>query len=193
MKKLLIALLFLSGINLSKGQNLTQADYNRLTPLIANEDWKTAFKESSKLLKDNETDSSDFHAMLIYINMISAAGMVTESDLSYKELEKIVSKYEGQKIIMVSRPVTMKDGAFGKTKFSASETSYEAFSSVTNAKKLNILSFEKFIIKDRININELQDTTVHCGGILEKIETNPSMSINWVLRITVKDAFVRKA
>lgn len=192
MKKFVFAILFLAGIHLSYGQALTQADCDRLAPYLNKEDWKSAFKESSKLLKANETDSSDFHAMILYINLISAAGMVTETQMSFKELEKMVSKYEGQRIIMMARPVTTRDGVLGKTKFSASETSYEAFTSVTNSKKLNILSFEKFIIKDRININELQDTTVNCGGILEKIETNPSMSINWVLRITVKDAFVRK-
>jgi hypothetical protein len=127
------------------------------------------------------------------MNIMSAAGMVTTGQMSYEQLKKQVSKFEGQKILSVSRPVTMKDGSFGQTKLYAAETSYEAFTSVTNAKKVNILSFEKFIIKDRINIYDFQQSDIHCGGTLDKIETNPSQSIAWVLRLTVKDAFVRKA
>ncbi len=188
----LFGILMLIGFHSSTAQPVTKEDCIQLNTALSSENWKHVFKESTKLLKQAENDSSDYRAIVLYMNLMSAAGMVTIGEMTFKELEKNVMKYQGQKIITSSRPVTMENGKFGATKLFAAEKSYEAFTSVTNSKKVNILSFEKFIIKDKINIYEYQQTNVHCGGILEKIETNPSQSITWVLRLTVKDAFVRK-
>jgi hypothetical protein len=185
-------LVFIFLHSVSAQTTITAEDCAKLRQSLNSENWLYLYKESSKLLKSAELDTSDFRAEVLYMNLISAAGMVTIGQMTFNLLQKNIMKYEGQKIICSMRPVTMFDGKFGEIKLFASENSYEAFASITNSKKVNILSFEKFVIKDKIDIYEYQQSNIHCGGILEKIETNPSHSITWVLRLTVKDAFVRK-
>ena len=119
--------------------------------------------------------------------------MVTENQMTYKELEKNVLKFQGQKIIMSAHPVTTKDGALRQLKFEVTDSTNTAFTSATNSAGENILCFEKFIFKDKINIDDFPEKSfVRCGGTLEKIETNPSKSLIWILRLTVTDAFARK-
>lgn len=193
MRKILITAILCCGLIQSYGQTLTYDDFKSLIPYLKTEDWKSAFKESSKLLKSADKDTSEFHAIILYINIFSAAGMVTEEQMTYKELEKNVMKYQGQKIIMSAHPVTTKDGALGQLKFEVNDSTNTAFTSATNSKGVNILCFEKFIFKDEINLDDFPEKSfVRCGGTLEKIETNPNKSMIWILRLTVKEAFARK-
>ncbi|TCC89195.1 hypothetical protein EZ428_15955 [Pedobacter frigiditerrae] len=193
MKKLLTLIILFVGLNQSYGQTLTYDDFKSLIPYLKTEDWKSAFKESSKLLTA-EKDTSDFHAIILYINIFSAAGMVTENQMSYKELEQNVMKFQGQKIIMPAHPVTTKDGALSQLKFEVTDSTNTAFTSAANSTGTNILCFEKFIFKDKVNLDDFTEKSiVRCGGTLEKIETNPNKSLIWILRLTVKDAFARKA
>lgn len=194
MKKALTLLILFIGINQSFGQYLLYDDFKSLIPYLKAEDWKSAFNESSKLLKSTQKDTSEFHAIILYINIYSAAGMVTEKKMTYKELEKNVMKYQGQKIIMSAHPVTIIDGALNQIKFEVTDSSNTAFSCATNSKGTNIMCFEKFIFKDKINLDNFSEKSfVRCGGILEKIEMNPNKSLIWVLRLTVTDAFARNA
>jgi hypothetical protein len=193
MKKILtIAIVFL-GLNQSFGQTLSYDDFKSLIPYLKTEDWKSAFKESGKLLKSADKDTSEFHAIILYINIFSAAGMVSENQMTYKEIEKNVMKFQGQKIMMSAHPVTTKDGALSQIKFDVSDSTNAAFTSATNSKGANILCFEKFTFKDKINLDDFPEKSfVRCGGTLQKIETNPNKSLIWVLRLTVIDAFARK-
>ena len=84
--------------------------------------------------------------------------------------------------------------ALKQIKFDVSDTTNEALVTATNSKGTNILCFERFLFKDKINPDDFPDKTlVRCGGTLEKIETNPNKSMIWILRLTIKDAFARKA
>jgi hypothetical protein len=187
-----IAALFI-GLSQSYAQTLTHEDFKGLIPYLKIEDWKSAFEESSQFLKSADKDTSEFHAIILYINIFSAAGMVTENKMTYKELKKNIMKFQGQKIIMPAHPVTMKDGALRQIKFDVTDSTNEAFTSATNSKGSNILCFEKFLFKDKINLDEFPEKSyVRCGGTLEKIETNPNKSTIWILRLTITDAFARK-
>jgi hypothetical protein len=193
MKKILTTAILFLRLYLSYGQTLTHDDFTSLIPYLKTEDWKSAFKESAKLLKSEEKDTSEYHAIILYINIFSAAGMVTEEQMTYKELEKNIMKFQGQKIIMSAHPVTLKDGALRQIKFDVTDTTNAAYTSATNAKGINILCFEKFLFKDKINLDDFPEKSfVRCGGTLEKIELNPNKSMIWILRLTVKDAFARK-
>jgi len=193
MKKLLTLIILFVGVNQSNGQTLSYDDFKSLIPSLMTEDWKSAFKESSKLLNSADKDTSDFHAIILYINIFSAAGMVTENQMTYKELEKNVMKFQGRKIIMSGHPVTYKDGALRQLKFNITDSTNTAFTSATNSSGTNILCFEKFIFKDKINLDDFPEKSfVRCGGTLDKIETNPNKSLFWILRLTVTDAFARK-
>lgn len=193
MKKVLTLIILFIGLNQSFGQTLSYDDFKSLIPYLKTEDWKSAFKVSSKLLKSADKDTSEFHAIILYINIFSAAGMVTENQMTYKKLEKNVMKYQGQKIIMAAHPVTTRDGALSQIKFEVTDSTNIAFTSATNNAGTNILCFEKFIFKDKINLDDFPEKSiVRCGGTLEKIEINPNKSMIWILRLTVSDAFARK-
>lgn len=193
MKKALTLIILFLGINQSYGQTLSYDDFKSLIPQLKTENWKSAYKESSKLLKSAEKDTSEFHAIILYVNILSAAGMVIENQMTYKELEKNVMKFQGQKIIMPAHPVTNKDGALRQLKFEITDSTNIAFTTATNSTNTNILCFEKFIFKDRINLDDFSEKSfVRCGGTLKKIETNPNKSLTWILRLTVTDAFARK-
>lgn len=194
MKKLSVTLILFFGLSQSYGQSITYEDFKSLIPYLRTEDWKTAFKESSKLLQTADKDTSDFKAIVLYINIYSAAGMVSAGQMTYKELEKNVVKFQGQKIVMSAHPVAHDNGgALNATYLTVNDTTNEAFTTATNSKETNILCFEKFYIKDKIIPEDFQTSAVRCGGTLEKIELNPNKSMVWILRLTVKDAFARKA
>ncbi len=54
MKKALTLLILFIGINQSFGQDLSYDDFKSLIPYLKAEDWKSAFNESSKLLKSTQ-------------------------------------------------------------------------------------------------------------------------------------------
>jgi len=189
MKKIIF--LFLLGTLNSLSQTITHENFKSLIPYLQNENWSSAFKESEILLNNTEKDTSEFKAITIYINILSAAGMVTEGKMTYEELENKIMKFQGQKIIMSAHPIKKeKDSSLNFTQLISSK---EAFTIASNKKGINILCFEKAYFKDEINIPEFQDSLVRCGGILEKIEMNPNKSNIWVLRLIVSNAFARKA
>ena len=193
MQKVFTLIILFIGLNKSYGQILSYDDFKSLIPYLKTEDWKSAFKESGKLLKSADKDTSEFHAIILYINIFSAAGMVTENQMTYKELGKNVMKYQGQKIIMPAHPVTSKYGAFRQLKFERTDSTNAAFTSATNSAGTNILCFEKFIFKDKINLADFPEKSIaRCGGTLDKIEINPNKSMIWILRLTITDAFARK-
>lgn len=180
---------------LLNAQTVTHDDFNSLIPYLQTENWKSAFKESSKILKTTSNkEASDLRAIVLYINIFSAAGMVSEGQMSYKKLEKNVMKFRGQKIIMAAHRITTgRAGILNKTYLTVNDTTNTAFTAAANIKGVNILCFEKFLVKDKINVDKLQNRVIRCGGTLENIELNPNKSTIWILRLTVTNAFVRKA
>lgn len=189
MKKIIF--IFLLGTLHSLSQTITYENFKSLIPYLQNENWSSAFKESEILLNKAEKDTSEYEAITIYINILSAAGMVTDGKMTYEELEKKVMKFQGQKIIMSAHPIKKENGS--GLNFTKLISSNEAFTIASNKKGINILCFEIIYFKEDINISDLQNSTIRCGGILDKIEMNPNKSDIWILRLIVKDAFARKA
>lgn len=174
-------------------QTITYDDFKGLIPYLRAEKWKSAYKESSKLLKSADKDTSDLKGIVVYINIFSAAGMVSEGKMSYKDLEEKVMPFQGQKVVMPGHPLSSRPGSLNTLSFSISDSTNTAFTSSTNHLGTNILCFEKFYLKEKINPDDFKNAMVRCGGILEKIELNPNQSLIWIMRLTVTDAFARKA
>ena len=89
MKKGLIVLC-LSCISFLAQTQVTRSDFKSLFPSIEKEDWKYVFKRSGALLEANPTDSSEMHAMMVYIRLFSGAGLVSQGKMSYKKLKEEV-------------------------------------------------------------------------------------------------------
>jgi hypothetical protein len=194
MKKTIAFLILFWFLFQAFSQNLTYDNFKSLIPYLKVEDWKSAYIKSSKLLKSSENDTSEFRAIIVYINIYSAAGMVSQKQMSYKTLEKNIMKFKGQKIIMSAHPVTSKEGAFNQVKFEITDSTNAAVTTVSNSSGTSIFCFEKFIFKDSVNTQDYPERSfVRCGGTLENIELNPNQSLFWIVRLTVSDAFVRKS
>lgn len=103
MKKGLIVLC-LSCIFFLAQTQVTRSGFKSLIPSIEKEDWKYVFKRSGALLEANPTDSSEIHAMMVYIRLFSGAGLVSEHKLSYKKLEEAVRSFIGRHVLMAAHP-----------------------------------------------------------------------------------------
>ena len=173
-------------------QVLTYTDFKKLVPALTQEDWKTAYKQSGELLASVKDDSTEIHAMVVYIHLYAGAGMVASKQMSYKKLRKEVMRYKGQKIVMAAHPITTKDGALNQTQLTCNDTACAAYSAAANKNGTTIFCFEKFTLKEKIQPEYFPArTVVRCGGQLENIELNPNESLIWIMRLTVTDAFVR--
>jgi hypothetical protein len=192
MKKIILLLVLFVRFQFFYGQTVSYEDFKSIIPYLQIEDWKMAFKESSRILSLAEKDTSEYKAIVLYMNIFSAAGMVSKEQMTFDELSKNIMKYQGQKIIMSGHQVTTEQGALKKLLFSVTDSTNEAFTSATNSKGTSIFCFEHFYLKDKVNTEDFKDAIVRCGGTLDKIEINPKKSLIWILRLTVKDAFARK-
>lgn len=194
MRKIVAVIVLALTITISYAQTISYDDFKSIIPSLQKEDWSSAFNTSKNLLEAAPNDSSDFKAIVIYINIFSAAGMVTEGKMTYDELEQNIMKFKGQKILMSAHPVSENEGnTLGQIYFSENGSKFEGFTTATNAKGTNIFCFEKFYFNDKLNLKKLKKSNVRCGGTLDKIELNPNKSMIWIVRLTVTDASVRIA
>jgi len=191
MKKLIFVIMFSLSTTVLFSQIISYDDFQGLIPYLQTENWKRAFKTSSKLLVSTESDTTDLKAIVMYMNIYSAAGLVSQGKMTYDELEKKIMKFQGQKIVMPSHPITKNTGSLNCLHFSVADSTNEASIASTNEGGLNILCFEYFYFNDKQNPERFGNAMVRCGGILDKIELNPNKSKIWILRLRVTNAFAR--
>ena len=89
---------------------MTRPDFKALSPSIEKEDLKYTFKRSGALLAANPNDTSEMHAMMVYIRLFSVAGLVSKHKLSYKKLEEVVRLLIGQHVLMAAHPYLKGEG-----------------------------------------------------------------------------------
>lgn len=138
MKKGLIVLC-LSCISFLAQTQVTRSDFKSLIPSIEKEGWKYVFKRSGALLEANPTDSSEMHAMMVYIRLFSGAGLVNQGKMSYKKLKEEVMPLVEQNILMAAHPLIKKEGALNTTSFSKEGQQWKVFSATANESGTNIL------------------------------------------------------
>lgn len=189
MKKVILSYLFIVFALAVKAQTITYEDFKAIIPSLEANDYNASFDASKKILDANPNDASNFKSILIYINIYSAAGMVTEEKMTYQEMQKQVMQFEGQNIWMAIHPIAKSENnTINQTSISEVDGKFEGFSTATNKNSTNILCFEKFYFKDKLKLKKLENQFVRCSGTLEKIEFNPNKSLIWICRLTVKDA-----
>lgn len=192
MRYLLIG--FISLLSLSaKTQTITYDDFREVIPFLQKEDFKEAFEKTRQLLTSTQNDSSDLRGIVTYMNIYSAAGMVTKDQMTHAELQKIASQFMGQRVVMSGHPyVDSSSNAFNSVKFITKDGVLQGATSTANKAGTNILCFEYFKFADKINPSDFVGKTVRCGGVLESIEVNPNNSKLWICRLHVMNAFARE-
>ena len=77
------------------GQVISYDDFKTVIPFLQKEDFKGAFEKTSQLLNATEYDSSDLRGIVNYMNIFSAAGMVTLDQMTHDDFLKHANKYVG--------------------------------------------------------------------------------------------------
>lgn len=88
MKFILILFLPLLVTSASYGQVITYDEFKTVIPFLQKEDFKVAFDKTSKLLSNTQNDSSDLRGIVTYMNIFSAAGMVSLDQMTHAEFLK---------------------------------------------------------------------------------------------------------
>lgn len=174
-------------------QEISYDDFRSVIPLLEAEDFKGAFNSTNKLLEAAKTDSSDLHALVTYINLYFAAGMVSLRQMTYEAFEKHAQPFIGRRILMSGHPCVDSAGlAFNSIKFITMDGVPVASTITSNQNKTNILAFEYFKLEEQPDVSQLIGKNLRCGGILEKVEVNPNHSLVWICRLYIGQAFFRE-
>lgn len=191
--KSLLSLLAILFYSTSFSQVISYEDFKGIIPELQAENWKSAFKASEKLLNDRQNDSSDLRAIITYINIFSAAGMVTQDQMSHEAFLKQANKFIGQRVMMAAHPISSDErNTLNKTFLSKGESGSKGFTTACNSKATYIFCFENFQFEEDINPSDFQGANVRCGGILKAIEINPNKSKIWISRLHIENATIRR-
>ena len=174
------------------GQVITYDDFKTVIPFLQKEDFKGAFEKTNKLLGSTQNDTSDMRGIITYMNIFSAAGMVSLDQMTYDDFSKNANKYVGQYLVMSAHPCIDSSGqGFNSLKFVTQDGHLQGVTISANNKGTNILCFEYFQYADPIIPSDLIGKNVRCGGILKSFEINPNKSKIWISRLHISDAFAR--
>jgi len=193
MKYILTLLFHIIVTTTSYGQIITYEDFKSVIPFVQKEDFKGVFEKTSKLLNTTQNDSSDFRGIVTYMNIFSAAGMVTLDQMTHADFFKNANKYIGQRLVMSAHPcIDSSSQGFNSLKFVTVDGQMQGMTISNNNKGTNILCFEYFKYKDVINPSELIGKNLRSGGTLEKVEVNPNNSKIWISRLHIVNSFARE-
>jgi hypothetical protein len=192
MKYLFLA--FMSLVSLvAKTQTITYEDFRGVIPFLQKEDFKGAFEKTNQLLSTTQNDASDLRGMITYMNIFSAAGMVTKDQMTHEEFKKNAEHFVGQRLVMSGHPVIDSTAkGFNSLQFVYKDNEIEGMTITANNAKTNILCFEYFRFADKINPSDFTGKMVRCGGTLQSFEVNPNDSKLWISRLYIANAFARE-
>lgn len=127
----------------TNAQTISYEDFKNVIPYLQKEDFKEAYKITSSLLKSTINDSSDLRAIVIYMNIFSASGMVTLNQMTHNEFKKNTKNFIGQYIVMSAHPcVDSSANSFNSIKFTTNENGeLEGMTVASNKDMTNILCF----------------------------------------------------
>lgn len=193
MKYILTLLLHFVVTTTSYGQIITYDDFKSVIPIVQKEDFKAAFEKTTELLNSTQNDSSDLRGIVTYMNIFSAAGMVTLDQMTHADFLKNANNYIGQRLVMSAHLcVDSSSQATNSLQFVTIDGQMQGLTITNNRIRTNILCFEYFKYKDVINPSELIGKNIRCGGTLEKVEVNPNNSKIWISRLNITNAFARE-
>lgn len=194
MTKLILTLITSLIISIaSLGQTITYEDFKGVIPFLQKEDFKGAYEKTSTILNSTSNDNSDLRGIVTYMNIFSAAGMVTLDQMSYKKFKKNTKKFVGEYVVMSAHPcIDSTSNGYNSLKFKTNDNGkLEGMTITSNNNNTSILCFEYFDYVDKINPDDMVGKNVRCGGTLTSIEINPNQSKIWVARLRISNAFAR--
>jgi len=193
MKYILTLLFPLFAALTSYEQVITYDDFKSVIPFLQKEDFKGAFEKTSQLLSSTKNDSSDLRGIVTYMNIFSAAGMVSLDQMTHADLLKNANKFVGQRLVMSAHPcIDSSSKGYNSLQFVTKDEQLQGMTITANNQKTNILCFEYFKYADPINPSALIGKNVRCGGTLSSVEVNPNNSKIWISRLHVNNAFARE-
>ncbi|SKC86944.1 hypothetical protein [Ohtaekwangia koreensis] len=190
--KILFAIVsvFLSGA--LSAQVISHGDFQMVVPFLQQEDFKGAFEKTNQLLTTTKNDSSDVRGIVTYMNIFSAAGMVTLDQMTFEDFQTNANKYIGHRLVMPAHPCIDSTAlGYNTLKFVMHNGLLKGMTTTANKSKSTILCFEYFVYAEPVNPSQLLGRTVRCGGILESVEINPNKSKIWISRLHIRNAFAR--
>lgn len=193
MKQVFALLLSLHILTTTCAQVITYNDFRTVIPLLLKEDFKGVFDKTDKLLNSTLNDSSDLRGIVTYMNIFSAAGLVSIDEMSYDSFTQNINKYIGQYIVMPAHPcIDSSARGYNSLQFvTGNKGNLQGMTTTVNAAKTNILCFEYFDYAASVNPTDFMGKDVRCGGILQTAETNPNKSKIWIAKLHITDAFAR--
>lgn len=176
----------------SFAQVLTYENFRSLIPYMQKEDYKGAFSRSDSLLAATPNDTSEFRAIVCYMHLYAAAGMVSRQEMSHDAFEKHAKGFVGKRLVMSGHPcIDSAARGFNSLQFNRDENGLKGMTITANKQGSSILFFEYFTYAGPVDPAELLGKTVRCGGRLASLEVNPNKSTIWIARLHLEDAFAR--
>jgi len=173
-------------------QVITYENFKEVIPFMQKQDFKAAFEHTGKLLGSTQNDSSDFRGIVTYMNILSAAGMVSLGQMTHDAFKKNAQQYIGQTLVMSAHPcIDSAANGSNSLKFVMRDGSLQGETITLNARHTSILCFEYYTFANRPDVAGFIGKMVRMGGRLESIEVNPNHSIIWISRLHIADAFAR--
>ena len=193
MKFILTVLFLLIIATTSFGQVITYDDFKTVIPFLQKEDFKGAFEKTSKLLSSTQNDSSDLRCIVTYMNIFSAAGMVSFDQMTHADFLKNAIKFVGQRLVMSAHLcIDSSSHGYNSLQFVTKDGQLQGMTISANNKKTNILCFEYFKYAEPITATELIGKNIRSGGTLASVEVNPNNSKIWISRLYIENAFARE-
>jgi hypothetical protein len=188
---LILPLLLFQGLY---GQKIKTEDLKKIMPYLKAENYKYVYDRTLEMLKASPEDSSDLRAMVKYYTIYSAAGLVSNQEMSIQDFSRQANEFIGQKLMMPKH--TCLDSVtkvYNAVQFFNQNQKIKAFTLSPNAQKLKILSFEYFDFRNKIKPSDYYGKAVRCVGILKGVETNITPTQLWISRLYIGDALIRIA
>jgi hypothetical protein len=155
-------------------------------------DYKSAFKITSRLLDEHRNDSLKLKPVLIYMNILSAAGLVSENKSTHSKFLSIANQFVGQNI--ESLPYKCVDSSvitFGSFKFHMNQNGTYGEVVSSNPDATSIFIFEKYFFTETFSKNDYIGKYIIAAGTLDSIEINENLSTIWISRMSVKNTILR--
>lgn len=187
-----LLLLFVSN-SVSFSQKIPKTEWDSLLRTVGQENFRSSAVQAEKyLLLFTKDDRSLEKALLVYIDIFSHSGMVSLKQETFDELKQHIEPYNGQQAVLPGFPVSLTETPdFNKIHLYDTDTT-TGFVAASNAKADAVLCFCFFTFKKKLNTIEFLGRSVEAGGTIEKIEVNPKKSLDWILRLTLKNAYIFK-
>jgi hypothetical protein len=192
MKPLSLSFFLLMLCTAIHAQVVTYDDFKSVIPLIQQENYKGTFQRTKQILDSTQNDSSDLRGIVTYMNILSAAGMVTRDQMTYDKFLKNANRFIGQRIVMSAHPIADSGKmASNSLQFIKRNGELEGMTVSNTRDGAHILCFEYFSYAEPVDPTVFAGQMVRCGGTLQKVEISPTRSKIWISRLEISNAFAR--